>query len=230
MPPRPSNLDKTIMRYPLLTRTGMFIPVAALFVACAPNKDSARSDTATAMRGIDSASGSMAKSAGMGGMKNDSMGGMGGMSAMGATTGNADQDFLRMMSDHHKGMVTMAHEVKEQKSSSVKDIATRLDTQQDNELDQMTTMLERDFKDPYAPKVMAENQKIIDALKTKTGADFDRTFLQNTIMHHQEAIKMVDGYLPHSKSAAIRKMAEKIKADQTREIGEFQQRIAQIKG
>ena len=218
------------MRYPLLTRTLAFIPAAALVVACAGNKDRARSDTAAGMRGIDSASGSMANSPGMGGMKNDSMGGMGGMSAMGATTGNADQDFLRMMSDHHKGMVTMAHEVREQKGSSVKDIATRLDTQQDKELDQMTTMLERDFKDPYAPKIMAENQKTIDALKTKTGADFDRTFLQNTMMHHQEAIKMVDGYLPNSKSAAIRKMAEKIKADQTREIGEFQQRIAKIKG
>jgi uncharacterized protein (DUF305 family) len=34
------------------------------------------------------------------------MSGMGGMAGM---TGNADQDFLRMMSDHHKGLVAMAH-------------------------------------------------------------------------------------------------------------------------
>ena len=32
-----------------------------------------------------------------------------------ATTGDADHDFLRMMSDHHKGMILMAHMTKDRK-------------------------------------------------------------------------------------------------------------------
>ena len=218
------------MRYTCLTRALVFIPAAALLATCAGNRDSARSDTTSAMKPTELAGDSVAHAPGMSGMQNDAHGGMGDMSAMKATTGNADQDFLRMMTDHHKGMVTMAHDAKDQKGSSIRDIATRLDTEQDKELDQMTTMLERDFKDPYAPKVMPDNQKMIDALKTKTGSDFDRMFLQNTIAHHQEAIKMVDGYLPQSKSAAIKIMAAKMKADQAREIVEFQQRVAKMKG
>ena len=169
----------------------------------------------------------MASSQGMSGMQHDSMGGMSGMSNM---TGNPDQDFLRMMSDHHKGLILMAHDVKDRKGSSVTDVATKLDSKQDKELDQMTTMLERDYKDPYSPKVMPDNQRMADSLKAKTGADYDRTFLQNTIMHHQQAIKMINDYLPQGKDSTVKQMAEKMKTDQTREIGELQQRVDKIKG
>ena len=218
------------MRYTALSRTSICIPIMALSAACAGNKDSARSDTAKAITPTTLGADSIAHAPAMSGVQNDAHGGMGDMSAMPTTTGNADHDFLRMMTDHHKGMVTMAHEAKEQKGSSIREIASRLDAEQDKELDQMMTMLERDFKDPYAPKIMPDNQKMIDALKTKTGAGFDRTFLENTIMHHQEAIRMVDGYLPKSANAKIKTMAAKIKADQAREIVEFKQRVAKIKG
>ena len=218
------------MRHTLLTRIVAFVFAAALLAACATSKDSAQSDTAAAITPTTLGADSIAHAPAMSGVQNDAHGGMGDMSAMPTTTGNADHDFLRMMTDHHKGMVTMAHEAKEQKGSSIREIAARLDAEQDKELDQMTTMLERDFKDPYAPKVMPDNQKMIAALKTKTGAEFDRTFLENTIMHHQEAIKMVDGYLPKSANATIRTMAGKMKADQAREIVEFKQRLTKLKG
>ena len=217
------------MRYTALSRTSILIPVLALSAACATSKDTPRSDTAAAITPTTLGADSIAHAPAMSGVQNDAHGGMGDMSAMPTTTGNADHDFLRMMTDHHKAMVTMAHEAKEQKGSSIREIATRLDAEQDKELDQMTTMLEHDFKDPYVPKVMPDNQKMIDALKAKAGAGFDRTFLENTIAHHQEAIKMVDGYLPKSANATIKTMAAKMKADQAREIAEFKQRVAKMK-
>lgn len=168
----------------------------------------------------------MAGGQGMTGMQHDSSGRMSGMSNM---TGNADQDFLRMMADHHKAMIEMAHEVKDQKSSTVTDIAGKIDTKQDKELDQIVTMLERDFKDQYSPKVMSDSKRMADELKTRTGAGFDRAFLEHTIMHHQQAIKMVDAYLPKAKNATVKQMAETIKADQMREISELQKRSAKIK-
>lgn len=162
--------------------------------------------------------------AAMGGMNNtEKMGGM-------AMTGDADRDFLRMMSDHHKGLVEMAHMTKELKPApkSVAD-ATKLDTKQDAELDRMQTMLEKDFKDPYAPKVMPDNQAMADALKGKTGADYDRTFYANIVKHHQEAIVMIDAYLPKAKNATVKQMAERMKADQSKEITEFQKKAAAAK-
>jgi len=154
---------------------------------------------------------------------------MSGMQNMAGMTGDADHDFLRMMSDHHKGLIQIAHMTKDRKEggSAVAD-AKKLDAAQDKELDQMVTMLEKDFKDPYAPKAMPEHQAMADALKTRSGKDYDRTFYENIIKHHQEAIAMIDGYLPKAKNATIKHMAEKMKADQTKEIADFQQKVARL--
>ena len=163
----------------------------------------------------------------MSGMKNgQGMKGMGGM----AMTGDADRDFLRMMSDHHKGMILMAHMTKERKDGGPASAdARKLDAKQDAELDTMMTMLEKTYKDPYAAKVMPEHQAMADELKGKTGTEYERAFYQNVIKHHGEAVKMVDAYLPNAKSAAVKQMAMKIKADQTKEIAEFQKKLAAIK-
>ena len=157
------------------------------------------------------------------------MAGMSGMSGMAGMTGNADQDFLRMMTDHHKGLIVMAHMTKDRKEggTAVAD-ATKLDVAQDAELDHMVTMLEKDFKDAYSPKVSPAHQAMADALKSKTGKEYDRTFYQNVIKHHQEAITMVDGYLPNAKNAMLKQMAEKMKADQTREIADYQRKVASL--
>ena len=145
-------------------------------------------------------------------------------------SGDPDRDFLRMMSDHHKGLILLAHMTKERTGggSAVAD-AEKLDAAQDKEIDRMQTMLEKDFKDPYAPKVSAENQAMADELKTKTGKEYDRTFYQDIITHHQGALKMVDEYLPKSRNATVKKMAEKMKADQTKEIADFQKKVDKLK-
>ena len=163
----------------------------------------------------------------MSGMKKDQ--GMKGMDGM-AMTGDADRDFLRMMSDHHKGMILMAHMTTERKEGgpAVAD-AKKLDAKQDAELDKMMTMLEKTYKDPYAAKVMPDNQAMADELKGKTGTEYERAFYQNVVKHHGEAIKMVDAYLPNAKSAVVKQMAEKIKVDQTKEIAEFQKKLDAIK-
>ena len=185
-------------------------------------------DTAAAIGSASAPSGkSMGASDSMAGMqKGKTMDGMAGMEM----TGDADRDFLRMMSDHHKGMILMAHMTKDRREggSSVAD-ARKLDAAQDAELDRMMTMLEKDYKDAYAAKVMPDNQAMADELKGKSGADYERTFYQNVIKHHEQAIRMVDAYLPKSKSAAVKQMAEKMKADQAKEVAEFQKKIGAMK-
>ena len=192
------------------------ILVVTLTAACAKSGDNADS-TAT-----DSAAATV-------GAPMDS--GMAGMAGMAGMTGNADQDFLRMMTDHHKGLIVLTDLTKDRKEggTAVAD-ATKLDVAQDAELDHMVTMLEKDFKDSYSPKVSPAHQAMADALKSKTGKEYDRTFYQNVIKHHQEAIKMVDGYLPNAKNAMLKQMAEKMKADQTREIADYQRKVASIGG
>lgn len=153
----------------------------------------------------------------------------GSMQGMAGMTGDPDHDFLRMMSDHHKGLIQIAHMTKDKKDVGTATAdATKLDTKQDKDLDHMMTMLEKDFKDPYTPKVMPEHQQMADDLKAKSGKDYERTFYQDIIKHHQEAVKMVDDYLPKGKNAMLKGMAQTMKADQQKEIQEFQQKVAKL--
>ena len=39
---------------------------------------------------------------------------------------------------------------------------------------------------------------------------------------------MIDDYLPKAKNPAIRKMAESMRADQAREISDFQQKLSKL--
>lgn len=153
----------------------------------------------------------------------------GGMAGMANMTGNADHDFLRMMSDHHKGLIVMAHMTKDRTGvGAAAADARKLDAAQDKELEHMMGMLEKDFKDPYAPKVMPAHQAMADELKPKTGKEYERSFYENIITHHQEAIAMVDEYLPKAKNTMLKQMAEKMKADQTKEISDFQQKVSKL--
>ena len=156
------------------------------------------------------------------------MAGMSGMdhNSMGAMTGNADQDFLRMMSDHHKGLIEIAHAAKDSKvpSEGVRADARKLDATQDAEIDSMVTMLETTFKDPYQPKVTPDNKTMADMLAAQSGASYGRTFYETIIKHHQQAVAMVDEFLPKLTRPELKAMAARMKADQTREIAEFQRK------
>jgi uncharacterized protein (DUF305 family) len=218
------------------------LAVLAVAASCSPKSDSSATDTTAAATARDSgATGSMAgmshdSAGGMAGMNHDNMAGMAGMTSMPAEdrphmrmTGNADQDFLRMMSDHHRGLIAMSHlstEGDKKGSAATQTDAKKLDTKQDAELDSMTTMLEQQFKDKYEPMIMPSNQAMVDQLKSQSGTAYDKAFYQNVVKHHQQAIKMVDEFSPKLQNAQIKRMAQRMKEDQQREIREFEQKAS----
>ena len=232
------QLKQSSGRVPAIIVSG----VLAAAAACSPKSDRGTTDTAaaaTASRNTGSMAGMSHDSmGGMRGMTHDSMasGNMTGMSSMPAEdrphmrmTGNADQDFLRMMSDHHKGLVAMSHlstEGDKKGSTTAQADARKLDKKQDAELDTMVTMLEKDFKDKYEPMVMPSNQAMVDQLRSESGAAYDKTFYKNLVKHHQQAVKMIDEFSPKLQNATIKKMAQRMKEDQQREIREFEQKAS----
>lgn len=150
---------------------------------------------------------------------------MANMSGM-AMTGDPDRDFLRMMMDHHKGMVAMAHPTIESKEKlAVKPLAKQLDSEQDKDLDKMSGMLDSLYKDNYTPKLMPDNKAMVDDLLKKSGAAYDTTFMQDAVKHHEQAVKMIDDYLPKAKQPAVKAMAEQMKAPQQREIADLKKRL-----
>lgn len=148
------------------------------------------------------------------------------MSGM-VSASNPDQQFLRMMSDHHTGILLMAHDAIERKGVTVKSAAQKIDKAQDAELKRMVSMLKAEFKDDYTPKVMPETQAMADALKRKSGAAYDTAFRENATKHHQQALQMIDRFLPQLTRPELKQMAEQMKADQTREIAQFKRELGQ---
>lgn len=151
------------------------------------------------------------------------------MAGVGTMTGNPDRDFLRMMSDHHKGLGSMTRKaIENQPAGSVRDLARRMEAKQAEEVEAMRQMLEASFGDVRAPTVTPDNRAMRNALNGKTGVHFDQTFLHNVIAHHEQAVTMIDQYLPTANDAAVKSMAEQMRAAVTTEIIELKRRLAAL--
>ena len=138
---------------------------------------------------------------------------------------DGDHEFLRMMADHHEGMIQMATAAMTKGSNPTTQAdAHKLHTKQADEQKQMIAMIQSQYQETLKPMVMASNKAMNDALQAKSGADYDRTFYANVIAHHREGISMTDQILPRITKPEIRQMAEKMKADQQKEIAEFERK------
>ena len=150
-----------------------------------------------------------------------------GASASGASgpAGDTDHEFLRMMSDHHEGMVVMASTAmtKASKSTTQGD-AHNLHTKQAAERDSMMAMMRSGYNMSHTPMVMEKNRAQNDSLQRLSGAQYDRTFYRLVVAHHREGIAMIDSMLPRLTKPEVKQMAEKMKADQEKEIAEFQRK------
>ena len=151
----------------------------------------------------------------------------GGMAMNPAKDGN--HEFLRMMSDHHEGLIQMATAAMAKgTAASTKDDAHKLHTKQAAERDTMIAMVQRDYQEQLTPRPPAKNQAKADSLNALSGSEYDRAFYRLTIEHHREGISMIDQHMAHLTAPAVRQMAEKMKTDQQREIAEFEQKQKSI--
>lgn len=185
--------------------------------ACAGGDDSAGApDTAAAQAMADTP---------MVGMDHSNMPGM----ANRPPATDADHEFLRMMVDHHAGLIEMSTAAMTKASlPATQADAHELHTKQDQESKEMIAMVQRDYGETITPQVMPSNRAMNEALQTKSGADYDRTYYGNVIQHHREGIQMTDQLLPRLTKPAVREMAEKMKAEQQREITAFEQKVSRI--
>ena len=146
-----------------------------------------------------------------------------GMAMTQAKDGN--HEFLRMMSDHHEGLIQIATAAMDKAAAqSTKEDAHKLHTKQAAERDTMMAMIQKDYQDQHTPRPPAKNQAQADSLSSLSGAEYDRTFYRLVIDHHREGIGMIDQHLSHLTNPTVRQMAEKMKADQQKEIAEFERK------
>lgn len=188
--------------------------------ACSGGSNDAAGDTAGA-----AATTAAAGTAGdtMAGMDHSKMPGMSTTPAK-----DADQEFLRMMVDHHEGMTQMLDPAMEKASSATaKADAKKVHDTQHQEQEQLIGMLKSSYDETKMPMVMPGNQSMVDDLKNSpSNAAYDKKMYQHVIMHHQEGVKMIDQFLPRLMKPELKQMAEKMRADQQKEVQEFQRKAS----
>lgn len=189
-------------------RNLFLIPLAAAALAACAKKDSTDADT-TAMAPVPAPMTGGDTMAAMAGMDN-------------SPARDADQEFLRMMVDHHQGMVEMADiALNKAGSSQVKADATKMRAAQVAEQEKMKAKLKKDYGEDKMAMVSKDSRSMISMLSGGSGAAFDKSFREHVIMHHEGALKMIDQFSPRLKKAEVKQMAAKMKSDQTKEIAKL---------
>ena len=191
----------------------LMIALASLVAAGCAKPDQAATDTTAGAAATDS---------GMVGMSGSNMSGM--MNRPAAK--DADQEFLRMMTDHHEGMIQMGSAAMTKGSTpAVQGDAHMMHTKQMDEQKKMIGMVQASYGEAVMPMLMQSNTSMMESMQAKSGPEYDRAFYENVIAHHREAIKMVDDMMPKLTNAEVKKMAQQMKADQLKEIATLEKKI-----
>lgn len=138
---------------------------------------------------------------------------------------DADQEFLRMMSDHHQGLIEMASVAMTRGSTSeIKADARRLKETQEREQKQMMDMLRTSYGEELQPHMMPSNMAMHDSLQQHSGDDYDRTFYEMVVKHHREGIRMMDDFGARVRHPEVKRMLDEMRANQLRDISDLQQK------
>ena len=197
------------------------LPVALLAIACAKGADE-RLDTAAASGAIVGANANPMDT-GMTSGTHDMAGMNQGAMASRPSPKDSNQSFLRMMSDHHQGLVTMSDTAMGKLGATAKADAQKLRTEQKQEQDHMLQMLRSDYEDSISPTILPSNQAMISTVAQSSASDADRVYYRQVIAHHREGVQMIDKMLPQL-TGMTKDMATKARAKQQKEITEFEKK------
>lgn len=144
----------------------------------------------------------------------------------------ADVVFVQNMIPHHSQAIVMSQMARKRATSpKVKDLAARIEAEQDPEIQQMRDLLAA-WKAPAGPAGMGpmggmghQGQGGMPGMTT--GGAFDRMFLQMMIVHHQGAIDMSQTELAQGSDPAAHQLAQKIIDTQQAEVTEMQDLLQQ---
>lgn len=202
---------------PILSRFAAVAAAAllAFTTACGDTGDRAAEDTAAIPATTP------ADTAMMGGMDHSMMAGMNRTAPH-----DSNQVFLRMMSDHHEGLIAMSDSALPRTQSADAD-AQRIKEKQQREQQEMLTMLRGTHGDSITPMIMSSNRQMIDSTLQASGTAADTVYWRQVVHHHVEGIGMTEKLLPHL-TGEVKQMAEKMLSDQKKEAEELRRKAGMM--
>jgi uncharacterized protein (DUF305 family) len=142
------------------------------------------------------------------------------------STGDADHDFLRAMSNHHKNVIVLADAALEANTrADVEGVIRELEERHGHELDEMTGILRRTYKDGFISSPSAETKLTAGVLR-RPGRDYRRIFLDAAVKAEEDGARIADFYLPRTKRMDVDRLADKIKTNETHDLVAIRKRLA----
>ena len=153
-------------------------------------------------------------------------------------TGDFDLDFANMMMMHHQAAIDMSEvEIAKGSDTQIKTMAQNIITAQKAEIEQMQQFV-KNYKMPEAKMEKGEmHNELGETMKTmmdkmmgmQMTGNTDKDFVMMMIPHHESAVTMAEDEISHGKKLELKKMAQKMIADQSKEISEFKAWLANQK-
>jgi uncharacterized protein (DUF305 family) len=145
-------------------------------------------------------------------------------------TGDFDHDFANMMIMHHQAAIDMSEiEIVKGTDAAIVSMAKSIVTAQKDEIVEMQQFIAnhkmKEVKMQNA-EMDGDLSKSMKAMMDKMNnmqmtGNTDTDFVRMMIPHHEGAVKMAEDELAYGKHTELKKMAEKMIIDQTKEIDEF---------
>lgn len=161
-----------------------------------------------------------------------------------AEVDDSDVAFARGMVAHHRQAIHMARLAGDQADDPrVRDLAGRIEAVQQPEIETLSGWLEewnadaghQDADPGHLGGDMADmggmmSEQDMHALQSASGAEFDRLFLEQMIVHHRGAVEMAGAEIADGRNPDAIALAESIRAGQTAEIAEMEQLLSELGG
>jgi uncharacterized protein (DUF305 family) len=150
--------------------------------------------------------------------------------SLGARDSAYDMRFIDAMTPHHEGAIMMAEDaLKNGMHAEIKELAGSIIDAQRREIAQMKQWRQQWYGDSTIDMMhgdtgigmTAMNRMMVQSLGTED-TSYDARFIDMMIPHHRGAIMMAESAIGKAAHPELRQFAEKIAADQKREIEEMQ--------
>lgn len=140
----------------------------------------------------------------------------------------SERGFIEHMIPHHQEAIDTAGEVLERGGTTpeVRELMSNIITAQTAEIAEMKNWYETWYGVTYEDG--GEYEPMMRELENLSGAELDRVFLEDMIMHHMGAIMMARSVQPYVEHKEIAKLTQNIVATQSAEISQMRQLLQQI--
>jgi len=145
-------------------------------------------------------------------------------------SGDFDLDFANMMIMHHQAAIDMSvEEIAKGTDEQIKTMAQNIVIAQKTEIKQLQQFI-NSYKVPAEKnKNGAMHNELNEAMKTmmdkmnnmQMTGNSDKDFVRMMIAHHESAVKMAEDEISYGKQSEMKKMAQKMSTDQSKEIANF---------